>query len=89
MARSACRPIGSSGSRRGGHGADLVARDIYWWHDGPTLVTRSKKVPPGRAVELEVLKLLESAGFRAHRNARVAKPRHTDMLAQPGRPLSH
>jgi Holliday junction resolvase len=45
-------------------------------------VTRSKKTPPGKALELEVLKLLEGAGFRAHPNARVAKPRQTDILAQ-------
>jgi hypothetical protein len=45
-------------------------------------VTRSKKTPPGKALELEVLRLLEGAGFRAHPNARVAKPRQTDILAQ-------
>jgi hypothetical protein len=45
-------------------------------------VTRSKKTPPGKALEIEVLKLLEGAGFRAHPNARVAKPRQTDILAQ-------
>src|SRR5271156_4975034 len=43
---------------------------------------RSKKTPPGKALEIEVLKLLEGAGFRAHPNARVAKPRQTDILAQ-------
>ena len=45
-------------------------------------MTQSKKAPPGQALELEVLKLLEGAGFRAHRNARVANPRQTDILAQ-------
>jgi Holliday junction resolvase-like predicted endonuclease len=45
-------------------------------------VTRSKKAPPGQALELEVLELLKGAGFRAHRNARVAKPRQTDILAR-------
>jgi len=46
-------------------------------------VTGSKKaLPPGQALELELLRLLESAGFRAHRNARVATPRQTDILAQ-------
>jgi hypothetical protein len=44
-------------------------------------VTRSKKAP-GQALELEVLELLKGAGFRAHRNARVAKPRQTDILAR-------
>jgi hypothetical protein len=48
----------------------------------PSPVTQSKKAPPGQALELEVLKLLEGAGFRAHRNARVANPRQTDILAQ-------
>lgn len=43
---------------------------------------RSKKAPAGQALELEVLKLLEGAGFRATRNARIAKPRQTDLLAQ-------
>jgi hypothetical protein len=42
----------------------------------------SKKPPPGQALELEVLELFKSAGFRAHRNARVARPRQTDILAQ-------
>jgi hypothetical protein len=45
-------------------------------------VTRSKKAPPGQALELEVVQLLEGAGFRAHPNARVAAPRQTDILAQ-------
>jgi hypothetical protein len=45
-------------------------------------VTRSKKAPPGQALELEVLELLKGAGFRAHRNARVAMPRQTDILAR-------
>jgi Restriction endonuclease len=45
-------------------------------------VTRSKKAPPGKALEIEVLELLKGAGFRAHRNARVAKPRQTDILAR-------
>jgi hypothetical protein len=42
----------------------------------------SKKPPPGQALELEVLELFKSAGFRAHRNSRVARPRQTDILAQ-------
>jgi hypothetical protein len=42
----------------------------------------SKKPPPGQALELEVLELFKSAGFRAHRNPRIARPRQTDILAQ-------
>lgn len=56
-------------------------RDIYYRDDGPSPVT-SKKPPPGQALELEMLELLKSAGFRAHRNARVARPRQTDILAE-------
>jgi hypothetical protein len=42
----------------------------------------SRKPPPGLALEREVVQLLEGAGFRAHPNARVARPRQTDILAQ-------
>jgi hypothetical protein len=45
-------------------------------------VTQSKKPPPGQALELEVLEFFKSAGFRATPNARVARPRQTDILAQ-------
>lgn len=46
-------------------------------------MTQSKRAsPPGQALELEVLRLLEGAGFRALRNSRVARPRQTDILAE-------
>jgi hypothetical protein len=42
----------------------------------------STKATPGKALELEVLKLLQSAGFRAERNSKAARPRQTDIHAQ-------
>src|SRR5690348_12429839 len=41
----------------------------------------STKATPGKALELEVLKLLQSAGFRAERNSKAARPRQTDIHA--------
>ena len=42
----------------------------------------AKKTIPGKALELEVLKLLQRAGFRAERNSKAARPRQTDIHAQ-------
>jgi hypothetical protein len=45
-------------------------------------MSTAKKLPPGQALELEVLELLRSAGFRAEHNSKAARPRQTDVLAQ-------
>lgn len=38
-------------------------------------------MPPGRALELEILEMLREGGFRAELNAGAARPRQTDIYA--------
>ena len=42
----------------------------------------TKKAAPGKALELEVLKLLQGTGFRAEGNSKAARPRQTDIHAE-------
>jgi hypothetical protein len=42
---------------------------------------RARGLPPGRALELEVLELLRNNGFRVHLDAKAARPRQTDIVA--------
>jgi len=48
--------------------------------DAQTL-NMSRELPPGRALELEVLRLLRDDGFRVHHDAGAARPRQTDIFA--------
>lgn len=46
---------------------------------------RSEQPTPGLALELTILDLFRSSGFRAQRNSAAARPRQTDIYAQgPG-----
>jgi hypothetical protein len=42
----------------------------------------AKKAAPGKALELEILKLVQNAGFRAERNSKAARPRQSDIHAE-------
>jgi Holliday junction resolvase len=47
-----------------------------------TTRVRAKPLPPGHALEVEILELLRASGFRALRNPGAARPRQTDIYAR-------